>query len=155
MRLYKHVIWGDIWQLPQERDTSDRSKRKERTKRTDWIDLTNRTTGHWRRAVFAILAMFLMVFECVWGSGTSTYRLVNIGYGLRWFYSYWRLLDVYEQVSRVRIYASSGTDALMPMKVVPYYWVRKGRGRTDGASGEANWPRGGSFRRLVKVALWQ
>ena len=48
------------------------------------------------------------------------------------------LVFMSEYLGCVCIYASSGTDALMPMKVVPYYWVRKGRGRTDGASGEAN-----------------
>ena len=43
IELFKQVIWGEIWQLPLERNTSDRSDRTERIDKTDRIYTKDRT----------------------------------------------------------------------------------------------------------------
>ena len=146
---FDNCLWREI---PQ---TGKKGKRGQRAKTL--FTFTLNFPGHLHRAVFSILVMFLMFFNAFGGGEWDIYIKVGL-YGL-WIAMVLQLLMaswcLWASTLCVCIYASSGTDALMPMKVVPYYWVRKGRGRTDGASGEANWPREGSFRRLVKVALWQ
>ena len=44
LRLFKQVIWGDIWQLPQKRNTTDRSDGQDRQEELDrHLILTFRT----------------------------------------------------------------------------------------------------------------
>ena len=60
IELFKQVIWGDIWQLPLERNATDRTGRIGRTNRKKII-LKLDFPGRLYLVAFAILAMF---FQC-------------------------------------------------------------------------------------------
>ena len=61
LRLSEQVIWGDIGQLPPEKNTTNRSDRTEMIGRADGT-FKLYFPGHLYRATFAILAMFIVVF---------------------------------------------------------------------------------------------